>query len=143
MDLESYVMVLRARCLAAGAIAFVVLLWAGSDPARADGNEQAASSETVAKVAVKKSRNEICHDKSSPSFDQVLRFEPFETITACLESGGRLPKGADKDVQTLPVRKSRKGICHDASSANYATMKYFETFQNMDACVKSGGRPRK
>lgn len=95
------------------------------------------------KAVVKKSRAGICHSPTSSSYDQVLHFQSFESVNDCIASGGRLPKGADKDVDSLPVRKSRKGVCHDAGSSNYATMKYFETFKNMDACVESGGRPRK
>lgn len=41
---------------------------------------------------VKKSRNHICHDKSSPFYDQVKNFKPYRTLNACLNSGGRLPK---------------------------------------------------
>lgn len=95
------------------------------------------------KVVVKKSQAGICHSPTSPSYDQVTYFQPFESVNDCVASGGRLPKGTDKEVDSLPVRKSRKGICHDASSSNYATMKYFDAFKDMDACVTSGGRPRK
>ncbi len=41
---------------------------------------------------VKKSRNSICHDTSSPSYKATTNFESFPTLDACLKSGGRLPK---------------------------------------------------
>lgn len=40
---------------------------------------------------VKKSRSGICHDRSSPWYDQTIHFEPFNTLKECLDSGGRLP----------------------------------------------------
>jgi hypothetical protein len=42
--------------------------------------------------AVKKSRSGICHDRGSRWYDQTIHFEAFDTLNACLESGGRLPK---------------------------------------------------
>jgi len=41
---------------------------------------------------VKKSTSGICHDSSSASYNRTKNFEVFNTIEACLESGGRLPK---------------------------------------------------
>ena len=43
---------------------------------------------------VKKSRAGICHEQGTAGFAQTKRFKPFETIQACLKSGGRLPRGA-------------------------------------------------
>lgn len=40
---------------------------------------------------VKKSRKGICHDRESPWYERTIHFEPFRTIEACIESGGRLP----------------------------------------------------
>ena len=42
---------------------------------------------------VKKSTSGICHDSSSASYNRTKNFEAFSTLEACLESGGRLPKG--------------------------------------------------
>jgi endonuclease YncB( thermonuclease family) len=42
---------------------------------------------------VKKSRSNICHDTSSPSYKATTKFESFPTLDACLASGGRRPKG--------------------------------------------------
>lgn len=45
-----------------------------------------------ANTQVKKSNSGICHDTSSASYNRTKNFEVFNTIEACLESGGRLPK---------------------------------------------------
>lgn len=42
---------------------------------------------------VKKSSSGICHDDSSPFFERTKRFTEFKTLSSCLDSGGRLPKG--------------------------------------------------
>ena len=38
------------------------------------------------------------------------------------------------------VKKSESGICHDKTSSSYGVTKKFESFPNMEACLKSGGR---
>jgi hypothetical protein len=42
---------------------------------------------------VKQSSSGICHDKSSGSFNRTKNYIPFDSIAACIEAGGRLPKG--------------------------------------------------
>ncbi|MEO8063227.1 MAG: hypothetical protein ABI821_10825 [Pseudomonadota bacterium] len=37
------------------------------------------------------------------------------------------------------VKKSRENICHDKSSPNYRTIRYFVSYRSMTACVTSGG----
>jgi hypothetical protein len=39
-----------------------------------------------------------------------------------------------------PVKKSRENVCHDQSSPNYSTLKYFVTYRTMAECLNSGGR---
>ena len=41
---------------------------------------------------VKKSKSGICHDKSSPWYGRTKHFTPYDSLDACLKSGGRLPK---------------------------------------------------
>ena len=41
---------------------------------------------------VKKSTTGICHKKGSQYYKQTKNFISFDTISACLESGGRLPR---------------------------------------------------
>jgi hypothetical protein len=38
------------------------------------------------------------------------------------------------------VKKSDSGICHDKTSASFATTKKFTEFKTMDECLKTGGR---
>ena len=47
---------------------------------------------------VKQSSSGICHDKSSGSFNRTKNYIPFDTIAACIDAGGRLPKGKTNQV---------------------------------------------
>ncbi len=38
------------------------------------------------------------------------------------------------------VKKSRENVCHDKSSPNYSTIKYFIAYKTMAECQSSGGR---
>jgi len=38
------------------------------------------------------------------------------------------------------VKKSESGICHDKKSPSYAQTKKFVPFENVEECLKSGGR---
>jgi hypothetical protein len=40
-----------------------------------------------------------------------------------------------------PVKKSRENVCHDRSSSNYKTIKYFIPYETVGESVTSGGRP--
>ena len=42
---------------------------------------------------VKKSRSNICHEKGTRFYEQTSTYTPYNSLTACLKSGGRLPKG--------------------------------------------------
>lgn len=42
---------------------------------------------------VKLSQTGICHTTESPSYQRTTRFTPFADLSACLNAGGRLPKG--------------------------------------------------
>tara|TARA_B100001121_G_C18563768_1_gene561625 strand:- start:513 stop:677 length:165 start_codon:yes stop_codon:yes gene_type:complete len=46
----------------------------------------------VAEPNVKKSVTGICHKKGSQYYKQTKKFENFDTIKKCLDSGGRLPR---------------------------------------------------
>jgi hypothetical protein len=50
----------------------------------------------------------------------------------------REPK-PNKD-KNAPAKKSRENICHDQSSPNYSTLKYFISYPSLQACLTSGGR---
>tara|TARA_R110000765_G_scaffold414406_1_gene514906 strand:+ start:229 stop:1002 length:774 start_codon:yes stop_codon:yes gene_type:complete len=41
---------------------------------------------------VKQSSSGICHDKTSSSYHRTKKFVAFDTVAACIDDGGRLPK---------------------------------------------------
>jgi len=43
--------------------------------------------------AVKKSSTGICHAKGTTYYDKTINYIPYASLQACLDSGGRLPKG--------------------------------------------------
>ncbi|RKF18842.1 HNH endonuclease [Alginatibacterium sediminis] len=48
---------------------------------------------TWADNIIKLSNSGICHDKHSSSYNRTKNFTSFSTLKACLNAGGRLPKG--------------------------------------------------
>jgi len=61
-------------------------------PAKADAAKTAPAAAT-AQPEVKKSKSNICHDKTSPGYKQTKNFTEFKTMDECVKSGGRPPKG--------------------------------------------------
>ena len=45
----------------------------------------------------------------------------------------------NRDVNAV-AKKSRENVCHDQSSPNYRTLKYFVSYPSLQACLTSGGR---
>jgi len=43
-------------------------------------------------AAVKKSRENVCHDKSSPNYSTIKYFVAYKTMAECQSSGGKAPK---------------------------------------------------
>ena len=41
---------------------------------------------------VKMSQSGVCHDASSRHYARVKNFKPYDSIQACLDDGGRIPK---------------------------------------------------
>jgi hypothetical protein len=39
-----------------------------------------------------------------------------------------------------PVKKSRDNICHDETSPNWKTIKFFVRYETLAGCLTSGGR---
>jgi hypothetical protein len=62
-------------------------------PAKADA-AKAAPAAAAAEPEVKKSKSNICHDKTSPGYKQTKNFTEFKTMDECVKSGGRAPKGS-------------------------------------------------
>jgi len=50
--------------------------------------------DTDDQTIVKRSRNNICHDKNDPSFELTLHFRAYKTMKDCLDSGGKAAKNA-------------------------------------------------
>jgi len=50
----------------------------------------------TADVAVKKSRNGICHERGTAGYEQTVHFKAFDSLAACQKSGGRLPKNSGR-----------------------------------------------
>jgi hypothetical protein len=42
---------------------------------------------------------------------------------------------------SLIIKKSRSGICHAPNSRYYAQTLHFVTYNSLEACIASGGRP--
>lgn len=51
---------------------------------------QAVSS--AGEILVKKSSSGICHSPESPYYHQTKNYTAFSSLSACLDSGGRLPR---------------------------------------------------
>jgi len=67
----------------------------------------------------------------------------YETATGryhCHKDTRELKPNPDVNA---PAKKSRENVCHDKSSSNYSTLKYFIAYKTMGECVTSGGKPAK
>ncbi|GHA56887.1 HNH endonuclease family protein [Photobacterium aphoticum] len=58
------------------------------------------SAQAANATVVKKSSSGICHDSYSASYQRTKNFTPYDSLQACLDSGGRLPKGAQNKPAT-------------------------------------------
>ena len=47
---------------------------------------------TAADLPVKKSNSGICHAPGSTYYDRTRNYVPYPNMSACLNSGGRMPK---------------------------------------------------
>ena len=52
-----------------------------------------AVSTCVDAAPVKMSQSGICHDPDSAWYEKTTRFVPYPSVEACLQAGGRLPRG--------------------------------------------------
>jgi hypothetical protein len=113
-----------------------IALFAAAQISRADQSTDAAG------PAVKKSQTQICHPRGTKTYAQTRRYKAYDSLQACLDAGGRLPKGVTVDrgapAAQAPnqavfnsgdpsfVRKSRAGICYEATDRAYRQVVYFE-----------------
>ncbi len=137
--------------------AVLIAIWfAGGIAACQPATESAAIAETPDAPAVKKSRAGICHLRGTAGYEQTQRYDAFASIEQCVASGGRPTKAANAPV-AVPgdskrdlavfdtddpgfVRRSRSGICYDASDGTYLQLLYFRAYRSMQDCLESGGR---
>ena len=49
---------------------------------------------------IKLSRSKICHDESSPNYDQIKKYTSFDSLEKCIEGGGRLAKGHNQSKKS-------------------------------------------
>ncbi|MBZ9610853.1 hypothetical protein [Rheinheimera maricola] len=89
---------------------------------------------------VKKSRNGYCHYNTSDFYTRTMNYEKFDTLSSCLESGGKIPPTNSNDHTAPEVKMSRSMICHDKSSAFYEQTKNFVAFESLEACRFNGGK---
>jgi hypothetical protein len=59
---------------------------------------------------VKRSKSGICHDTNSPYYTRVTRFTAFDSLSACLEAGGRLPKRATSSPKALVHQETNAAL---------------------------------
>ncbi|OEE37335.1 hypothetical protein A1QO_03905 [Vibrio genomosp. F10 str. ZF-129] len=78
------------------------------------------STETVlAEVPVKKSRSGICHDTTSNYYSKTKNYESYPTLVACINSGGRLPKGNTKVTAKEQVAQATQEAKQEGRNFNY------------------------
>ena len=74
-------------------------LWSSADPIQPStwrsGKRSKTSPSAQAEIVlgvVKKSRSNICHAPGTTYYSRTTNFQAFDSLRACLSSGGRLPK---------------------------------------------------
>ena len=97
----------------------------------------------------------ICHDPSSPNYQQVKVYVPYATMATCVASGGIPRQGSSESSATSVkgtgkalydsddpsiVKKSRGNICYDSHSGRFTEIVHFTAYKNMEDCVADGGR---
>jgi micrococcal nuclease len=65
----------------------------GSSGSISSGAGQTQEPPASSTGVVKKSNSDICHAPGTTYYDRTKNFTPYDTVQACLDSGGRLPKG--------------------------------------------------
>ena len=71
------------------------------------GSDQPESEPTLPPVTVKKSSSGICHDETSASYERTKNFTAYDSISTCVDSGGRLPKGRVNDPVNEALEEGR------------------------------------
>ncbi|WP_273207067.1 HNH endonuclease family protein [Marinobacter subterrani] len=78
---------------------------------------------------VKKTSSGICHPPESSYYERTHDFKPFDSVEACVTSGGRLPKTLAQNQSTQPT---------EASSTSYARSAFGHGWDDADGdCLNS------
>jgi hypothetical protein len=64
----------------------------------------------------------------------------YETATGRYHCHKETSELKPNSAVNSPVKKSRENVCHDKSSPNYKTIKYFVPYKTLPECLTSGGR---
>ena len=90
--------------------------WVGVTVAILLATGSASIAAAPADPEVKKSRAGICHERGTAGYQQTVRFKVFESIQACLKSGGRLPKNSTRKKShfdpSTPARAGDEGVLY-------------------------------
>ena len=84
--------------LAVASVSWLSVTYAGEPPAKPPAPTQVPAKvdrmlyDTEDPTIIKKSRNDICHDRTSGAFKLTTSFKAYRTMKDCLDSGGRLPR---------------------------------------------------
>lgn len=70
------------------------------------------ASDAATASAIKHSASGLCHPPQSSWYDRTRTYKPFDTVEACLDAGGRLPKGVS--LASLDQAKSSARASPDA-----------------------------
>jgi len=69
---------------------------------------------------VKKSKSGLCHSPASSYYDRTKSYTAFDSVNACLSSGGRLPKGMNGKGKATAAALADKGYSRDKFGSGWA-----------------------
>ena len=67
----------------------------------------------------------------------------FSQLAAPSTTPTTSPVVATAPSNDKPIKKSKNGICHAATSKSYVKVKHYTPYASVDECIKSGGRLQK
>ncbi|WP_211262087.1 HNH endonuclease family protein [Marinomonas fungiae] len=78
---------------------------------------------------IKKSKSSICHRPNTEHYSKTKNFKVYDTIEACLASGGRLPKGQTLNLPRTPARSS---VTSDDQTTKYSRSQFGSGWDDAD-----------
>lgn len=79
----------------------------------------------------------ICHDPSSPNYNQIKAYVPYATAPPTPQHHGEALYDSDDPAI---VKKSRGDICYDSSDVRFAGIYHYTAYANLEDCLADGGR---